>query len=150
MPSVSKRNTTHPSDGIRLANYPIRRALVVDDDKTIATLVCRTLESLKFNTNSANRGMAAMHLLNQSVYDLVITDLQMPDFDGYALAGWVKQISQNTILIIMTGPGRSNVVNYRKSGIVDDWIFKPFSQTELTGMLEKYSPQDIRSLSLRP
>ena len=88
--SLIERKITRPLNDTMLPKSSFRRALVVNGDDTAATVVCHVLESYKFDVHSAYGGFAAMHLLNTSDYDLVITDSQIPDFDGYALAGWLK------------------------------------------------------------
>ena len=51
--------------------------------------------------------------------------------DGYTLSGWLKQKSTDTKVIVMTGNNHADVVNYMDTGIVDHWLFKPFSLTKL-------------------
>ena len=63
------------------------KILVVDDDHVTRQLVSRMIEGLGFQVETANGGIPAMHYLNQSEYDVLVTDLQMPDMDGYALSG---------------------------------------------------------------
>jgi CheY-like chemotaxis protein len=150
MSSLLERKIARPFDDKIIPKSSYRRALVVGGDETVTTVVCQVLKSFKFDVSSTKGGFAAMHLLNQSNYDLVITDLQIPDFDGYALAGWLKQKSENTKAIVMTGFGNSEVLNHINSHVVDGWIFKPFSQIELIGMLHKYFPQQIELLSHSP
>lgn len=107
------------------------RALVVDDDLCLLSVVHQMVEALGFRVDAATGGIAAMRYLSQSRYDLMVTDLQMPDMDGYALSGWLKHKFNNTKVIVMTGSTHSNVVNYINTGIVDRWMFKPFSLTKL-------------------
>lgn len=81
-----------------------------------------------------------MRCLSRSSYDLMITDLQMPDMDGYALSGWLKHRSKNTKVIVMTGRNPAEVVKYMNNGVVDRWMFKPFSLNTLEGLLNALVP----------
>lgn len=119
------------------------RALVVDDDGTMLDLVRCMLEMLGLRVDSADGGHAATHCLSLSRYDVVVTDLKMPDMDGYALAEWIKSNSRDTTVIIMTGAHHAEVDDYRNTGIVDRWIFKPFSFGELGGMLGEFVYTEI-------
>lgn len=111
------------------------RALVVDDVETMVEVVCRMMEALGFWVDSADGGHAATRCLSQARYDFVVTDLNMPDMDGYALAQWVKHQTRHTKVIIMTGCHPSEVTDYLHTGIVDRWLFKPFRLLELRKML---------------
>ena len=115
-------------------------ALVVDDDHCLLQVVHQMMEALGFRADTATGGIAAMRHLSQSKYDLVVTDLQMPDMDGYALSGWLKNKSKDTKVIVMTGSTHSNVVKYMNTGIVDSWMFKPFSFNRLAEIVGELVP----------
>jgi len=121
------------------------RALVVDDDHCLVQVVQQMMEALGFRADSANGGLAAIRYLSQSRYDLMVTDLQMPDMDGYELSGWLKNKSKDTRVIVMTGCCHADVVNYMNTGIVDRWMFKPFSLTKLAGIVGELVPADYLS-----
>jgi DNA-binding response OmpR family regulator len=101
------------------------------------------VENLGFQADSASGGLAALEWLRQCTYDLVITDLHMPDFDGYALAGYLKEKNRQARVVIMTGCEPSDVVNYMNTGVVDSWIYKPFGIKELGEILSTVFPTDI-------
>lgn len=116
------------------------RALVVDDEMTMVTLVGLMLETFGFQVDVAHGSREALRLLHKhGSYDLVVTDLYMPDMNGYALAGRVKRRSPATTVIIMTGC-RASSESYRNSPTcpVDSWIFKPFGFEELETLLREY------------
>jgi two-component system capsular synthesis sensor histidine kinase RcsC len=115
-------------------------ALVVDDDHCLLEVVHQMVESLGFRADAATGGIAAMRYLSQAKYDLVVTDLQMPDIDGYALSGWLKHKSKDTKVIVMTGSTHSNVVKYMNTGMVDSWMFKPFSFKRLAEIVGDLVP----------
>lgn len=103
------------------------------------------VEALGFRADAANGLLAAMRYLSQSKYDLMVTDLQMRDMDGYALSGWLKLESKDTKVIVMTGRNLADVVHYMNTGIVDRWMFKPFSLTKLAGIVGELVPTDCLS-----
>ena len=76
-----------------------------------------------------------MRCLSRARYDLMVTDLQMPDMDGHALTRWLKSKSNGTKVIVMTGMAPGDVADYMHTGIVDGWLFKPFSLNTLGSLL---------------
>ena len=115
-------------------------ALVVDDDHCLLQVVHQMMEVFGFRTDSANGGHTAMRFLSQTSYDVMITDLQMPEMDGYALSGWLKSKFKKTKVIVMTGSNPSDWIEYMHTGIVDRWISKPFGLTKLAGILDELVP----------
>jgi CheY-like chemotaxis protein len=113
--------------------------LVVDDNDFTLKLVCNMLEDLGFKVDAADGAAAAMQSFSQIDYGFVVSDLQMPEIDGYALATWLKHQSKTTKVIIMTGvPGSG------KCGIaVVDWLFKPFGLNKLARLIGEFAPLDI-------
>ena len=117
-------------------------ALVVDDDRCLLQVVHEMLEVIGFSVDSANGGHAAMRRLCRSSYDVMITDLQMPDMDGFVLSCWLKLTSKDAKVIVMTGSNPSDWIDYMHTGIVDRWISKPFGLTKLAGILDGLVPSD--------
>ncbi len=107
------------------------RILVVDDDHLSVQVVTRMMGVLGSKVDAANGGLAVLNCLSRERYDVVITDLEMPGLSGYELACWLKEKSGDTKVIIMTGRNRFEVANFMKSGMVDCWLFKPFSISDL-------------------
>lgn len=68
--------------------------LIVDDSQTTRTLLRLILEQAGFVVQSANSGIEASHLLTQSseapIYNLVISDIDMPDMNGFELTTWIR------------------------------------------------------------
>ena len=112
------------------------RVLVIDDDNTICDLLDTILTTVGFDVSKAGDGMNAMSLLATDVYDLLITDLEMPLLDGYRLCTWLKKESPDTIAIIMTGKSPIDVAKFMATGLVDHWIFKPFGSHELYSAID--------------
>jgi len=106
-------------------------ALTVDDDPITLQIASHKLEAIGLRVDQADSGHAAMRCLDGQSYDLVLTDLQMPEMDGYELAGRLKHQSRHIKVIIMTGCASQEVDQYMQSDIVDSWLFKPFSLSAL-------------------
>lgn len=112
------------------------RCLVVDDDPTIIEYVARLLAMVGFAEVETAQGRPdVMNKLDSGPYQLLITDLEMPDMNGYQLTQTVKRDANDTKTIIMTGRHEGDCLEMMASRWVDGWLFKPFGLKELRSML---------------
>jgi CheY-like chemotaxis protein len=103
-----------------------RRILVAEDNKSIQDVVSRILKFMGFEVALAGNGIEALSVFLDSSFDLVLTDLQMPNMDGWSLASRIKERSPNTPVVLMTGADRETVLKKVERGPVDSVLFKPF------------------------
>jgi len=115
------------------------RSLVVDDDSTILKCVTFMLSLLGFEkVDTAQREIEAMSKLAAGrPYDLLVTDLEMPDMNGYDLSQMIKTETHDTKVIIMTGRHPDDCLEMMMERWVDGWLFKPFGLKELHAMLQR-------------
>lgn len=112
------------------------RCLVVDDDRTILKYVARMLTILGFReVETAQRQPEVTNKLIACPYALLITDLEMPDMNGYHLAQTIKKNTHEIKVIIMTGRHKEDCLKMMASQRVDGWLFKPFGLKQLGPML---------------
>jgi DNA-binding NtrC family response regulator len=107
------------------------RILVVDDDE----LVCSSLKWLLldegYTVEVAADGKSALSILSRQSFDLVLTDLMMPDVDGLAVLHEVKRISPNTAVIILTGYGTLEAAMAALKDGAYDFLTKPCDDGEM-------------------
>lgn len=112
------------------------RCIVVDDDHAIIEYVVRLLAMLGFQgVETAQSQPDVMNKFIFGPYELLITDLEMPDMNGYRLTQTVKQDAHDTKTIIMTGRHEGDCLEMMASRWADGWLFKPFGLKELRSML---------------
>ena len=100
--------------------------LVVDDEQLVRDVLSHTL-SADFDVTTAESGTAALDMLHQRRYDMLITDLMMPFVDGVAVARAAKEINRAIDVLIVTGyPSADNERRCREVGCVDI-VMKPFN-----------------------
>jgi CheY-like chemotaxis protein len=89
----------------------MRRVLVIDDSMLIRHTVCRFLEEMGFEVESADNGVTAMRLLAAQLPDLIVTDMQMPLMGGRELIARLKQHPDTAGLpvVVLTGDKRGQV-----------------------------------------
>lgn len=105
--------------------------LLVDDEKLIRKTFAKDLKAEHFKVTAVAGGQEAINALEQEQYDLVITDLMMPDIDGFAVLKTAKRLAPETSVIILTGYGdmRSAIDALRLGA--DDFTLKPCEIEEL-------------------
>ncbi|MCI0504920.1 MAG: response regulator, partial [Gammaproteobacteria bacterium] len=81
------------------------RILVVDDEEHIANLIRDCLIAEGHEVITANNGLLAYHIIKKSDFDLLVTDIIMPEMDGLELIQKVKKIKPRTRIIAMSAGG---------------------------------------------
>lgn len=105
--------------------------LIVEDDLTFATMLKTWLGKKGFSVDTASSNARARKQLEAHPYDLVLSDLRLPDQDGILLLSWIKEQGYNVPLIIMTGYADiQSAVQAMKQG-ASDYISKPVQPDEL-------------------
>ena len=108
-----------------------KNILVVDDDNLVNEFVTETLKRLNYSVSSATSGAEALEMIESRDFDLVLSDVRMPEMDGITLLEKIKSITPDTVVVIVTAFGTvENAVNAMKKGAYD-YILKPFSPDAL-------------------
>ena len=122
---------------------PIARLLIVDDESAQVIALCRTLEIEGYATTGAGSGPEALAVLRTaavdraSPFDVLITDLMMPDIDGIALLRAAQETDPDLVGLVMTGHGTiDTAVEAMKSGALD-YILKPFNLRTILPVLSR-------------
>ncbi len=102
------------------------RILIVDDERTIRESLELLLNEEKFETQTASNGKDALSLLQHTNFDIMITDLKMPEMDGLTLVRKCQNLCPDTSIIIITAHGSlDSAIEALRSGAFD-YILKPF------------------------
>jgi DNA-binding NtrC family response regulator len=107
------------------------RILVIDDEAIVRTSCSRTLVPEGYEVKLAQNGVEGLRLLGEERFDLVLTDLKMPDMDGIEVLRKIKEDWNLTEVIIITGYQTvDTAVKAIKLGAFD-YIEKPFTPDKL-------------------
>ncbi len=107
------------------------KILVVEDDKALNATVCSFLNRSGYEATGYLNAMQGYDALNGSVFDLIISDIMMPEIDGFAFAKAVRALSENIPILFMTA--RDDIAS-KERGFrigVDDYMVKPIDLDEL-------------------
>jgi DNA-binding NtrC family response regulator len=113
------------------------RILTIDDDLDTLALMKFQLQGQGFDVAVAETGAAALELLGRQTFDLVLTDLQLPDLDGIELVKHSKALAPDTEIIMVTGYGSTTkAVEAIRAGAFY-YVEKPVDFIELQALIEK-------------
>src|SRR5262249_7431167 len=83
----------------------IEKILIVDDEILVRNFLAETLRRKNFDVATAENGTKAINLLKDTSYDLVITDMKMPDLTGIDVLKKAKELNPSTVVVIVTAFG---------------------------------------------
>lgn len=124
---------------------------IVEDDITFGRMLTSFLERMRFGVSVSLNGESARKAITENNFDLLITDLKLPDDSGLDLLEFARKVSPNTKVILMTAYSEvDTAVKAIKRGALD-YISKPFRPEELLMVIEedssKLNPTDESTIS---
>lgn len=105
--------------------------LIVDDEESVRNLLINILRKEGYSVHSAGNGVEALKVYKKDTFDLIISDIKMPEMDGIELLKNIKQQSPEEIIIMMTGYGSLDTAMIALKQGAYDYIMKPFSVDEI-------------------
>jgi PAS domain S-box-containing protein len=108
--------------------------LVVDDEEHVRETLAEMVEALGHTCARADGGRAALAALDENEFDLVFTDLSMPEMDGWEVARAVRRRSPRTRIAVVTGYGR-DAARTQGDAPADTVIGKPFDFAQVEEVL---------------
>src|SRR5215475_12133705 len=115
----------------------VYKALVVDDDKVTLELLTYQLTSEGFETVAAENGKTGLEYVRENDFDIILTDLNLPDISGIEMVRRSKEISPQTEIIMVTGFGSmEKAIEATKAGAFH-YVEKPVEFEELMSLISK-------------
>jgi NADP-reducing hydrogenase subunit HndA len=113
------------------------RILVVDDEPVVIRSAERVLKTEGYQMEGALGGREAILQIETHPYDLVFTDLKMPEVDGITLIRWIKKSRPDIGIVIITGyPSQDTMKEALELGIID-YVPKPFTPSVLLDVTKR-------------
>jgi two-component system chemotaxis response regulator CheY len=113
--------------------------LAVDDSTSMRQMVSFTLKSAGHQVTEAEDGVVALNLAKSGSFDLVITDVNMPNMDGITLISELRNLANYkfTPLLMLTTESASDKKMAGKNAGATGWIVKPFNPDQLLAVIKK-------------
>ena len=105
--------------------------LVVEDDEAVRELICEILNEDGHHVEAAVNGRRGLELFTSKNFDMVFTDLVMPEMSGWQLAEEIKAISSTTPVSLITAWTLNMEIAELQSRGIDFIVFKPFRDEQL-------------------
>lgn len=116
-----------------------KTVLSVDDSASIRQMVKMTLSGAGYEVVQANDGAEGLAKAQSTTYDMVVTDLNMPNMDGLTLIRELRKLPNYTgvPILFLTTESDENMKKEAKAAGATGWITKPFQQEQLVGIVKK-------------
>ena len=115
------------------------KILAVDDSPSIRRMVELTLDEDDHDVTTADDGLLGLNAAKASQYDLVVTDINMPNMSGYELIKALRALPnyQNIPIICLTTESGDEQKEKGRNAGATGWITKPFSPEKLTSVVDR-------------
>jgi two-component system, OmpR family, response regulator TctD len=123
------------------------RLLLVEDNKTLAEWLSRTLRKQQYAIDCVDNGADADLLLRTEAYDLVLLDLALPKLDGHEVLRRLRERGNGTPVLVLTA---DNTIRSRVNELdhgADDYVAKPFDVEELEARIRVLLRRSVHAAS---
>lgn len=111
--------------------------LIAEDESMMRHIMTVVLKRENYNVIAVSNGEEAIQYLQKHKVDLVITDIHMPEVNGFELVGWIRKHLQHTRIIVLSSLCQEHVVVEAFGLGADEYVTKPFSPNELNVRVKK-------------
>lgn len=118
--------------GSTLSSAPTAHVLVADDNADMREYLLRLLRGAGYRATAVNDGRQALRAVRATAYDLVVSDVMMPDLDGLALVAALRTDQRTAslpVLLLSARAGQEASIEGLRAG-ADDYLVKPFAAAE--------------------
>ena len=139
---TAQQGSNQPIDALTL------NVLIVEDIKVNQFIAEQTLNRLNTTHHTVNNGQECLDSLQESDYQVILLDIQMPVMDGITAIKQIKSrhLAPSTIIVALTANTFSEDIAYYYDVGFDDVLSKPFKLEQMKHLLNKYRPAPVLSL----
>ncbi len=112
-----------------------KKILVVDDEERMVRFIRLNLEHDGFYVLEANNGVGAINSMRDSIPDLILLDIMLPDLDGFEVLRLIREISTVPVIMLTAKGEEEDRIKGLELG-ADDYVTKPFSPRELVSRVK--------------
>lgn len=117
-----------------------KNILIVEDSMSVRKFIAMTLKLDGYKTVGCNDGMEALEKLSLEKFDLIITDVSMPNMDGYKLIKTLREDIEykNMPIIVLSSLDKPEEIEFGLEAGANSYLIKPFNSTKLIYEVSKY------------
>ncbi len=116
---------------------PLARLLVVDDEENMVHFLTKLLRAEGFEVEGVGTGEAALERLRAAPFELVLTDLKLPDTDGIEILKGARELQPEAVVVLITAYGTiESAIEAMRAGAYD-YVSKPFRASEILQVVDK-------------
>lgn len=130
-------------------NLMALKALVIEDDESTLEFMRFNLTEEGFDVSASEYGNTALEMLGSNDFDIVLTDLNLPDMNGIEMVRKAKEVSPETEIIMITGYGSTDVAIEATRAGAFHFIEKPVSFDELRLLIGKAVERKLQAREIR-
>ena len=112
------------------------KVLVVEDDQSLRKLFCAVLAKHNYQVVEAENGEEALDVLDRETVSLIITDVMMPEMDGYEFSSLVRDYDKKIPILMVTAKGEIDDKQQGFASGIDDYMVKPIDVNEMIFRVE--------------
>jgi CheY-like chemotaxis protein len=122
----------------------MKKLLLIEDNALVRETTLDWLEVENFEVISAENGLVGLELAREQHPDLIISDIVMPEMDGYELLSALRQqpLTADIPFIFLSAKAEKADKNYALRAGADNYLVKPFNLVELLNVIEICLQQD--------
>ncbi|MCW8838414.1 MAG: response regulator [Thiovulaceae bacterium] len=124
------------------------KILYVEDDKSVSEQFYKFLKKIFRNVYIASNGVDALKIYKKSNYDIVITDIEMPQMDGIEMIEKMRIINEDQAIIVTSAYNNSQYLLKLIDNHIDKFILKPFNHNNVFKIISKLVVQIYREKKL--
>ncbi len=113
------------------------KILLIDDDVNLCKVLSYQLKKQGYEVTTAFSGQEGLARFKENNFDIVLSDIQMPDLSGLEVLKEIRRLNPETIIIMITAYGSVDGALEAVHSGADDYITKPFGQEQLLFVIEK-------------
>ncbi|HEY6804005.1 MAG TPA: PAS domain S-box protein [Pyrinomonadaceae bacterium] len=122
---------------------PRLKILVIDDEPSVRETLAEMLVAVNHEVQLAESGHHALERLRAEEYDLVFTDLAMPEMDGWETARAIRKQWPHVRIVMVTGYGSTTPLPLGEEDLIDGIIGKPFDFSQVGGVMKNFESWNL-------
>jgi two-component system chemotaxis response regulator CheY len=115
------------------------KVLAIDDSRTIRSLVQKVMEDAGFECTLADDGVQGVTRFKENPPDVVITDINMPNMDGYGVISAIRggSLHRNVPILVLTTESAPHLKAKARDAGATGWIVKPFDDVAIVSVVRR-------------